>query len=128
MFTDASLKKYTVDENSVLIGKIEANADILQAENFVEPFIRDKMAVEITKLGNRDYQKLDQYIISSLNDYYNRMMSAEEIEKKKMISVYRHLYDMWQDLHNFKITKNLEELDKMYDLFSYELYVLGYSN
>lgn len=128
MFTDASLKKYTVDENSVLIGKIEANADILQAEDFVEPFIRDKMAVEITKLGNRDYQKLDQYIITSLNDYYNRMMSAEEIEKKKMISVYRHLYDMWQDLHNFKITKNLEELDKMYDLFSYELYVLGYSN
>lgn len=128
MFTDASLKKYTVDENSVLIGKIEANADILQAEDFVEPFIRDKMAVEITKLGNRDYQKLDQYIISSLNDYYNRMMSADEMEKKKMISVYRHLYDMWQDLHNFKITKNLEELDKMYDLFSYELYVLGYSN
>lgn len=128
MFTDASLKKYTVDENSVLVGKIEANADILRAEGFVEPFIRDKMAVEITKLGNRDYQKLDQYIISSLNDYYNRMMSAEEIEKKKMISVYRHLYDMWQDLHNFKITKNLEELDKMYDLFSYELYVLGYSN
>ena len=106
MFTDASLKKYTVDENSVLVGKIEANADILRAEDFVEPFIRDKMAVEITKLGNRDYQKLDQYIITSLNDYYNRMMSAEEIEKKKMISVYRHLYDMWQDLHNFKITKN----------------------
>ena len=126
MITDASLKKYTVDENSILVGKIEANVDLLQAEDFVEPFNRKPMAVEITKFGNRDYKALDDYIVHSLNDYYNRMMAATESEKKNMLKVYCHLYDMWQDLHNCKVTKNFDELDKVYDLFSYELYVLGY--
>lgn len=128
MFTDASFKKYEVDENNILVGKVEVNSDLLKEKDFIRPFIRKVEATEITKLGNRDYQKLDQYIVTSLNNYYNRLMSANEEERKVMLNVYRRLYGMWRELHNFKISKNLTEIDKMYDLFSYELYVLGYIN
>lgn len=128
MFTDTSFKKYTVDENNISVGKVEVNKDLLKNEDFVRPFIRDNEAIEVTKVGNRDYEKLDQYIITSLNNYYNRLMNAPESERDNMLNTYRHLYSMWQELHNFKISKNLTEIDRMYDLFSYELYVLGYLN
>lgn len=128
MFTDASFKKYEVDENNILVGKVEVNSDLIKEKDFVRPFIRKVEATEITKLGDRDYQKLDQYIVASLNDYYSRLMSVNEEERKVMLNIYRRLYSMWQELHNFKISKNLPEIDKMYDLFSYELYVLGYIN
>ena len=123
-----SFKKFAVDENNISVGKIEANNDLLNAENFIRPFIRDNSVSEVTKFGNRDYEKLDQYIITSLNNYYNRLMNATETERDGMLNTYRHLYSMWQELHNFKISKNLVEIDKMYDLFSYELYILGYLN
>lgn len=128
MFTDTSFKKFEVDENGISIGKVEVNASLLKDNGFIRPFIRKVEATEITKLGDRDYQKLDQYIVNSLNDYYNRLMSANEEERKVMLNIYRRLYSMWRELHNFKISKNLNEIDKMYDLFSYELYVLGYIN
>lgn len=128
MFTDTSFKRFVVDENNISVGKIEVNNDLLKSENFIRPFIRENMASEITKVGNRDYAKIDQYIITSLNDYYNRLMSSNESERNNMLNTYNRLYGMWQELHNFKISKNLTEIDKMYDLFSYELYVLGYIN
>jgi hypothetical protein len=43
-----------------------------------------------------------------------------------MLGVYKRLYSMWQDIHNYKINNNLKELDNTYDLLTYELYVLGY--
>ena len=55
-------------------------------------------------------------------------MNATETDRNGMLKTYQHLYNMWQELHNFKVSKNLKEIDKMYDLFSYELYVLGYIN
>lgn len=128
MFTDSSLKKYMIDENNHSIGNVEVNLEILQKENFIRPFIRENRRMQVTKIGNRDYASLDQYIISSLNDYYNRLMIAQNTEKNTMLNTYQRLYTMWQELHNFKISKNFEEIDKMYDLFSYELYILGYQN
>lgn len=128
MFTDMSFKKYTVDENNVSVGRVEVNKELLDNEDFVRPFIRENEATEVTKVGNRDYEALDQYIITSLNNYYDRLMSAPDSERDGMLNTYRHLYSMWQELHNFKISKNLPEIDRMYDLFSYELYVLGYLN
>lgn len=128
MFTDTSFKKFVVDENNASVGNIEVNNDLLKQENFIRPFNRENNAVEVTKFGNRDIEKMEQYIITSLNDYYNRLMSATEIDRNKMLNTYTRLYGMWQELHNFKISKNLVEIDKMYDLFSYELYILGYSN
>lgn len=128
MFTDASFKKINVDENNASIGQIELNQDLMKEEKFMSPFVRDKEALEIIKLGNRDYNKLDTFIIDSLKNYYNLLMSASESDRMKMLDVYKRLYGMWQDLRNFKISKDLAGIDKTYDLFLYELYVLGYTN
>ena len=128
MFTDASLKKFIVDENNTSIGKVEVNRDLLCTKNFIRPFIRTNDIKEITKVGNRNYVLLDQYIIKSLNDYYNKLINVSPTERTKMLEIYRRLYEMWQNLRNFKISKNLPEIDKTYDLFSYELYLLGYED
>ena len=128
MFSDTSFKTFQVDENNTSVGKIEVNQELVSAEDFIRPFIRENEAVEVTKVGNRNYEKEDQYIINSLNNYYNRLLSASGEEKNNMLKTYRHLYSMWQELHNFKISKNLAEIERMYDLFSYELYILGYIN
>jgi hypothetical protein len=127
MFPDALYKKYNIDENDKLIGKIEANSEILKNNQFIRPFIRDNSIREIVKIGSRDYEKLDNYIIESLNDYYNRLICAEDVEKDPMLQVYQRLYSMWQEIHNHKLNYNLKELDNSYDLLTYELYVLGYN-
>lgn len=128
MVTDRSFIKFNIDENNTSVGQIEINQDLMKAEKFISPFVRDKEALEITKLGNRDYNKLDTFIIDSLKNYYNLLMSASESDRMKMLDVYKRLYGMWQDLRNFKISKDLAGIDKTYDLFLYELYVLGYTN
>lgn len=117
-----------ITENNASIGKVEVNKDLLALKNFIRPFIRNNEIKEITKVGNRNYLALDQYIIKSLNDYYKRLEEVGETEKKKMLEVYNHLYELWQNLRNFKISQNLPEIDKTYDLFSYELYLLGYED
>ncbi len=128
MDTNVSLKKFTIDENNKFVGNIEVNTEILHSKNFIRPFIRDNIGKEIIKFGNRDYNAAEQYIITSLNDYYNRLNSATGSEKIKMLNTYRRLYGMWRELYNYKKSQNLVEIDKMYDLFSYELYILGYIN
>ena len=127
MTNDTTFKKYTIDENNTIIGNLEVNVAILHSDNFIRPFIRKNLESEIVKFGNRDYQKLDQYVINSLNDYYNRLMSAPDSERLTMLKTYQRLYGMWQELRNFKISQDLNGIDKTYDLFSYELYVLGYN-
>ena len=63
-----------------------------------------------------------------MKDYYEKMMSAStNSEKNRMLTTYTHLYEMWKELYNAKKSNNIVEKDKMYDLFSYELYVLGYN-
>ena len=128
MFTDTTYKKFVVDENNISVGKIEVNNDLIKQANFIRPFKRESSILEVTKVGDRDYKKTEQYIIDSLNDYYNRLMSSTDIEKNNMLNTYNRLYGMWRELHNFKISKNLAEIEKMYNLFSYELYILGYIN
>ena len=128
MITDTSFKKYNIDENNAFVGLVEVNLDLMKDEKFISPFMRSKEATEITKLGNRDYEKLERFIIDSLKNYYDLLMSANESDRDKMLTTYTRLYGMWQDLRNFKISKDLVGIDKTYDLFLYELYVLGYTN
>ena len=126
MFIDTTFKKYKIDENNIAIGELEINPVIIEKCEFSYPFIRENIRKIITKIGNRDYEKLNKYIIDSMNEYFNRLNNASASEKKRMLVTYNRLYDMWKELHNYKKNNNLVEMDKVYDLFSYELYVLGY--
>ncbi len=126
MYTEFFFKTYDVSENNISVGKLEVNLDLISKEQFIRPFIRESEPKTLKEINGLNYAELDQFIINSLNDYYNRLMSAPETEKLNMLNTYHHLYDMWRDLHNYKISKNLKEIEKMYNIFSYELYVLGY--
>lgn len=128
MFDDTTLKKYKIDENERSIGELEVNCDLLKQNNFLSPFIRENDKKIVTKIGDRNYEVLNQYIINCMNDYYNRLINSTTTDRDTMLNIYNRLYDMWQELHNYKKSNNLVEMDKIYDLFSYELYVLGYTD
>ncbi len=128
MFTDTSFKKYTISEKEKLVGKLEINNELLISSKFLFPFVRENTSKMVIKIGDRNYEKLNNYIITSMKDYYNRLMNSESnSERKMMLTTYNHLYDMWKELYNLKKSNNIVEMDKAYDLFSYELYVLGYA-
>ena len=128
MFVDAAFKKYKIDENDTSIGVIEANLELLRKADFIRPCIRENGYKTITKIGNRNYEKLNAYIVSCMKDYYNRLLNANKSNKDRINNTYNRLYEMWVELHEYKKENNLVEMDKVYDLFSYELYVLGYTN
>ena len=128
MFADTTFKKFTIAEKDKLVGKLEINNELVASNKFIRPFIREVGSKMVTKIGNRNYEKLNAYIINCMKDYYSRLTNNTSIsEQQMMLSTYKHLYDMWTDLHNYKRTNNIVEMDKTYDLFSYELYVLGYN-
>lgn len=129
MFVDSTFKKYNISEKDKLIGVLEVNNDLVTSFKFIRPFIREQSIKMVTKIGSRNYEELNKYIINCMKNYYDRLMnSTSKSERNMMNSTYKHLYDMWKDLHNYKKSNNLVEMDKTYDLFSYELYVLGYTN
>ncbi len=128
MFMDISFKKYKIDENNSTIGEFEVNMELMKHTEFARPFIRDNNRRVITKIGNRNYEELNNYIINCMKNYYNRLVNAAATDYDMMLKTYNRLYDMWKELHMHKNNNNLVEMDKMYDLFSYELYVLGYTN
>lgn len=129
MFTDTTFKKLSISEKDRLVGKLEINDHLVSASKFIRPFIRDLGVKMVTKIGDRNYEELNKYIINCLKDYHSRLMNNPSAsERSMMLSTYNHLYQMWEDLHNYKKSNNLVEMDKTYDLFSYELYVLGYTD
>lgn len=127
MFEDETFKKYKIDENNSSVGEIAVNEELIHNSKFYYPFVRDNLRKEIIKVGNRDYEALNKYIIASMNDYYNRLMNATDADQDLLLNNYNRLYSMWRELYNYKKSGNLIEMDKIYDLFSYELYVLGYT-
>ena len=129
MFTDVTLKKIMISEKDKMIGKMEVNDKLVSSSKFIRPFIRENGSKMVIKIGNRNYEELNKYIIKCMKDYYDKLMnSSSTSERSMMLKTYNHLYEMWNDLHNYKRSSNLVEMDKTYDLFSYELYVLGYMN
>ena len=127
MFIDTALKIYIISEQDKMIGKLGINESLIGKSHFIRPFIRETETKTVIKVGDRDYEKLNQYIISSMKDYYERLLNTSSTsEKSMMISTYNHLYGMWKELHKYIKSANFIEMDKTYDLFSYELYVLGY--
>lgn len=128
MFIDETFKKYKIEENNTSLGILEVNEELVKNGPFYKPFAREKNDLQITKIGVRDYGALNKFIITSMNDYYARLMNASGIDRKTMLNAYNRMYGMWRELHNYKKSNNLVEMDTTYDLFSYELYVLGYTN
>lgn len=125
MFEGATYKSFLIDLDNKSVGKIDVNLDLLN-NKFGFPFERSKTSLILEKVGNRDYAKLDNFIIKTINMYYNKMMEVNGSEKDLMLNNYNNLYSIWRDLHNYKTDKNLTEIDATYDAMLFELYLLGF--
>ncbi len=127
MYDDTMYKTYRITEEGKELGTIKANINILN-NDFLKPFIREYSPKYIIKIGTKDYETINTYIINSMKDYYQKLLNANPNELDNMNKNYQHLYKMWEELHTYKKNKDFVNMDKTYDMISYELYLLGYMN
>ncbi len=126
MFKDTYFPKFKVLENNTTIGELEVNQDFIKQNTFYQPIIREKETKEVLKVGTRDNEVIQKFIIASMNDYYNRLLNSNGNERNIMLTNYNRLYDLWKELFNYKRTNNITEINKTYDMFTYGLYLIGY--
>ncbi len=126
MFKDTYFPKFKVLENNTTIGELELNQDFIKQNTFYQPMIREKETKEVLKVGTRDNEVIQKFIIASMNDYYNRLLNSNGNERNIMLTNYNRLYDLWKELFNYKRTNNITEINKTYDMFTYGLYLIGY--
>lgn len=127
MFHIADLKNYNLIDNGKIIGTVSYNPKFNFALETTRPFIRCKLRV-LEKVGRVNYNMLDNYIVSSLNDYYNKMANIKDVSlRNKSITEYQQLYYLWQKVMTAK-KENDPNTNSYYDDIVYRLYILGYRN
>lgn len=125
MFTKCDLKPFELNDNSILLGFVQVNETIFNQRKISIPIERDTNPKLIIRIGKRNYEEYDKFIIAALNDYYKRINDASENEKALMLANYNQLYHSWTKLNQAK-TQGNTNIDAIYDSLSYQLYLLGY--
>lgn len=127
MFTDEKFLKYNLSTKEKFMGKLEVNMDLIINNRHYFPFMRNNK-IEVSKYGTRNEQVIEKYIISCLNDYYQKLVAMTDLaERQKMQDKYTHLYGMWRELYTYKNNNDLVNINNMYDVMMYELYTMGYT-
>ncbi len=127
MFSKCDFKTLKLNDSALFVGLIRLNESLINQKDFIRPLIRDLQSKSILKIGKRDYQASDQFIITALNDYYNRMNQARnKEEEEKMKENYNRLYNSWTLLNQAKTNHQYKVMEDSYDEISYQLYLLGY--
>lgn len=126
MLTKGIYKVMKLNDGDKYLGIIRYNDEIIRSGRFVRPFVRVVNPLQIIIMGNRDYHKLDQFIIAALNDYYKKISASSETERSMMLKNYNHLYQLWTLLNQAKNNYNYKMMNQHYDALSYQLYLLGY--
>lgn len=128
MLATSQSKKYTISENQKRIGNVTVSDFIKEGSFYKIPF-QEAPKMEVIKIGNGDYSDFDSFIISSLNDYYQKLNTPSDLEtKEKMLDDYTKLYSLWTEICNKKEANALAELTDLYNKMSYGLYLLGYED
>lgn len=127
MFRTADLKVYNLIDNNKIIGVVKYNPHFSFKKATTRPFIRCKLRI-IEQVGRVNYELLDQFIIASLNDYYNKLLNIKDTNARvKATTDYQQLYFLWQTVVGGK-QKQDPNLNSYYDDLVYRLYLLGYRN
>lgn len=126
MFSKCDFKILELNDNFNFMGIVKLNDSLLKRANFIQPIFRNTSPLIIQKVGKKDYHQYDEFIITSLNDYYNRMSSASQKDREMMLLNYNRLYESWTKLNQAKSNQDFSNLDEQYDSLSYQLYLLGY--
>ncbi|MBE6161556.1 MAG: hypothetical protein E7158_05020 [Firmicutes bacterium] len=120
--------KYNLNSNDKLLGTLLVSKFIKSIDRYKMPF-EDTSKKELVKIGNGSYDNFDNFVISSLNDYYSKLSSPSDVETKEdMLEKYTELYELWSSICDNKKENNVEELNKLYNKISYGLFLLGYDD
>ena len=120
--------KYDLDSNDKKFGTLIVSKFLKETRRYKMPF-EDTPKKELIKIGNGDYDNVDNFIIESLNDYYKKLSSPSDVDsKEEMLENYTKLYQLWTSICNKKEEKNVVELNELYGKISYGLYLLGYTD
>ena len=125
MFQNPEYKDLQWLDNGLQKGSIHVNTDFDFKKPTIRPFDRTKKGT-VLSIGRVNYGLLDNFIITSLNDYYQKAMTCKEAElKDKMLKEYNDLYLLWYTINQAKQQQN-PNLNSYYDDLVYRLYLLGY--
>ena len=121
------MKQLQFLDKGQIIGKVYYNEKFPFAKEKARPFVRNKKMV-IKSDGRVNYALLDQFVISSLTDYYQKISNIKDAEERaKQINEYQRLYYLWQKVMQAKQTNDIN-LNSYYDDIVYQLYLRGYRN
>ncbi len=127
MFSKSDFKILKFNDGMNYLGLIQANINFLSQNLFLQPILRDPSLKRIIKIGKRNYQLSDQFIITALNDYYKRINETSDEETRNiMLENYRRLYNSWTILNQAKTSGQYKVMEDTYDDISYQLYLIGY--
>lgn len=127
MFSKCDFRILKLNDDNNYLGIVRFNENLLNQGEFRKPFFRDTNMKLILKVGKRNYNLSDQFIISALNDYYKRMNEAgNKTEQETMLANYNRLYNSWTLLNQAKSNHQYKMMEDSYDEISYQLYLLGY--
>ena len=119
MFSSATKKELQFLNNGVNVGLVRYNSSYSFQEKTTRPFIRNK-GREVLILGRVNYALLDQFIIQSLNDYYNKISFVKNgKEREQKVLEYNTLYQLWYQVNQARQTNDIR-LNSFYDDILYQ--------
>lgn len=125
MFPTGELKEYNFTKNGNYIGQIHYNLNFPFTSEFGIPINRNGQR-EIVSIGRIDTKILDNFIITSLNNYYESINLSKSFEEKKTRTIeYQNLYYLWQKVTEAKNNDNYN-INNYYNDIYYRLTLLGY--
>lgn len=127
MFENIRYKELQWLDGGIQKGIIRVNQNFDFNEKTTRPFKRSKTR-EVLSVGRVNYERLDSFIINSLNDYYTKLnLVTKAEEKRRRTNEYNELYQLWYNINVARQNRDIN-LNNYYDDLVYRLYLLGYKS
>ena len=127
MFKNIRYKELQWLDGGIQKGIIRVNQNFDFNEKTTRPFKRAKIR-EVLSVGRVNYERLDSFIINSLNDYYTKLnLVTKAEEKRRRTNEYNELYQLWYNINVARQNRDIN-LNNYYDDLVYRLYLLGYKS
>lgn len=127
MFENIRYKELQWLDGGIQKGIIRVNQNFDFNIKTTRPFKRAKIR-EVLSVGRVNYERLDSFIINSLNDYYTKLnLVTKAEEKRRRTNEYNELYQLWYNINVARQNRDIN-LNNYYDDLVYRLYLLGYKS
>ena len=127
MFENIRYKELQWLDGGIQKGIIRVNQNFDFNIKTTRPFKRAKIR-EVLSVGRVNYERLDSFIINSLNDYYTKLnLVTKAEEKRRRTNEYNELYQLQYNINVARQNRDIN-LNNYYDDLVYRLYLLGYKS